>query len=200
MHCMVATKLGTYSTGGYHNASTYISGVKETWFLAKNSYSWESRPNLMFARKEHPCALFAFSNTEVLIVAGGNSEGKALRSTELLILGDDENGWQPGPLLPEFVYMRSDTIVSNGESLYLLYSLGNVFYELRCIESLTNCRWEPLHNVKLRYPRHWGIALMLPDHMVDMVDCTSTTSMTTSSTASTSTSMQQHKCKLSMLP
>ena len=171
-HCMVATEYGIYSTGGYHNADTeFRTGRKETYFLPKYSNLWENGPDLMYKRREHACGLFTFANTYVLIVAGGFSENSSL-STELLKLGEVEMRWQPGPDLPQEVFTYGGhTIVSNGESLYYINTLVNVFYELICLESLSNCHWEPLYDAKLNYPRHLAVALMLPDDMADMVDC-----------------------------
>ena len=170
---MIATKLGTYSTGGYHFYDT--TGIYETWFLESNSVTWKIGPSLLDARAEHACGLFTFSNSEVLIVAGGNFENnKPVLTTELLNLAelDDNNGWQPGPMLPDGIAMGSGhTIVSNGESLYYINTFYNEFYELICLESLTNCTWARLYDAKLNYPRHYAVALMLPDDMVDMVDC-----------------------------
>ena len=170
-HCMVATEYGTYSTGGYHDATTeFTTGRRETYFLPKYSNLWENGPDLIYKRREHACGLFTFSNTDVLIVAGGF--GNSSMSTELLKVGEDEMRWQPGPDLPHEVFMHDGhTIVSNGESLYYINTFVNVFYELICPGSLTNCYWEPLYEAKLNYPRHLAVALMLPDDMADMVDC-----------------------------
>ena len=174
-HCMVATEYGIYSTGGYHtccNATTeFRTGRKETYFLPNYSNLWENGPDLMYKRREHACGLFAFANSDVLIVAGGFSENSSL-STELLKVGEDEMKWQPGPELPQEVLLHGGhTIVSNGESLYYINTVVNVFYELICLESLSTCKWEQLYDAKLNYPRHLAVALMLPDDMADMVDC-----------------------------
>ena len=173
-HCMVATEYGIYSTGGYHtccDATTeFRTGRKETYFLPKYSNLWENGPDLMYKRREHACGLFTFSNTDVLIVAGGF--GNSSMSTELLKVGEDEMKWQRGPELPQEVLLHGGhTIVSNGESLYYINTLVNVFYELICLQSLTNCTWTQLYDAKLNYPRHLAVALMLPDDMADMVDC-----------------------------
>ena len=170
-HCMVATEYGVYSTGGYHNEYTeFETGRKDTWFFPKSSVLWEKGPDLIYKRREHACGLFTFSHTDVLIVAGGFSENPV--STELLKVGEDEMRWQPGPDLPQEVELHyGHTIVSNGESLYYINTLVNVFYELICLESLSTCKWEQIYDAKLNYPRHLAVALMLPDDMADMVDC-----------------------------
>ena len=47
-HCMVATEYGTYSTGGYHDATTeFTTGRRETYFLPKYSNLWENGPDLI---------------------------------------------------------------------------------------------------------------------------------------------------------
>ena len=177
-HCMITTKYGVYSIGGVDKDD---QARNETWFWAKGSYEWKREPDLNVPIREIACGSFTFKNNTVLVIANGKESGSS--STQFLNLAEENRVWREGPQLP---YVSWTTvgymIVYNEEFLYSVNIYNDLFYTLMCPDLLSNCYWEPVYDVKLKYPRMWAVALMLPDDMIDMVNCTATNPLSKTNT------------------
>ena len=63
-------------------------------------------------------------------------------------------------------------MVSNGDTLFYINTVDNVFLQLTCTESLADCHWNILADTadtlapKLQIPRKFPFVTIIPDHEI----------------------------------
>ena len=75
--------------------------------------------------------------------------------------------------MPAEYHTSGHKLVSNGDTLFYINTVDNVFLQLTCTESLADCHWNILADTadtlapKLQIPRKSPFLTMIPSHLTE---------------------------------
>lgn len=158
------------SIGGLGKSLNSYSG--KTYFYDLRSNKWTTGPAIKTARNGLSCGLLTWNNAElnqtekVVVIAGGQNDGRYLDSVELLYLNEDgthNQSWVNGPDLPLRVYGSrmveyNNTVILVGgdnpdaQQLYQLFSPKGPWIKMK--QFLKTTRW-------------FHAAFLVPDEIVN---------------------------------
>ena len=115
-------------------------------------------------RFDHGCSSFWLNENQIVVVSPGYpNEGK---SVEFLNLQQKPLQWISGPDLPGEYEPSGSALVSNGETLFYVNTINNVFLQLLCEGSLESCQWNTLAS-HLQYSRFGSFVTLIPDSLAN---------------------------------
>ena len=161
-HCLI--KIGNDDfilTGGCdYNGN----GYKQTWAYSILN-GWSPGPEMIQERYDHGCSSFWLNENQIAVVSPGTKYRG--QSVEFLILQQENPQWISGPDLPDGYEPSGGELVSNGDTLFYINTIENVFLQLICEESWEDCQWKILAS-HLRYGSRYGTFLtLIPDSLAD---------------------------------
>ena len=125
---------------------------------------WRAGPDMSQERKSHGCSSFWLDGDQIAVVSPGYpNEGK---SVEFLNLQQEPLQWISGPDLTDEYNYSGSALVSNGETLFYVNTINNVFLQLLCEGSLESCQWNTLAS-HLQYSRFGSFVTLIPDSLAN---------------------------------
>ena len=115
-------------------------------------------------RYQHGCSSFWLNGTQIVVVPPGRPNGG--KSVEFLNLQQKPPQWISGPDLPGEYEPKGSELVSNGETLFYVDTIENVFLQLICEASLEDCHWKTLAS-HLQYSRLGSFVTLIPDSLAN---------------------------------
>ncbi len=170
--CMIESISTAIIMGGFNNTG-------KIWFYNFESpeQGWVPGPDLNQRRAGHVAGVIKDSEDEnktFVITAGGNYDGRGLKSTEILEVGssaDSEMKWIKGPDLPFRICTASSVVTPDDKSFLSVggwnsdeQKTEDSIYKLQC----HNLKWEwKKMDQKLKVARYAHIAAFVPDSVLD---------------------------------
>ena len=114
----------------------------------------------------HGCSSFWLNGNQTVVVSPGYPN-KGL-SVEFLNLQENNPQWILGPDLPGEYEPNGSELVSNGDTLFYVNTIGNVFLQLICEGSLESCHWKTLAS-HLQFSRYGAFVTLIPDSLADCI-------------------------------
>ena len=116
-------------------------------------------------RYYHGCSSFWLGGNQTVVVSPGYPNGG--KSVEFLNLQQKPLQWISGPDLPSQYAPEGSELVSNGDTLFYVNTIENVFLQLTCEESLLeSCQWKTLSS-HLQYSRLGSFVTLIPDSLAN---------------------------------
>ena len=118
----------------------------------------------------HSCSFFTFNDERILAVVGGSGLGSNSNFSEFLSYDSENSFWDnrnteldlPGPVHD----LRGQLLVSNGETLFYINTVENVFFRLEWTNFVDGFQWIPM-DVRLETPRVFAVGVLIPDELTD---------------------------------
>ena len=141
---------------------------KRTWYLSIEDGKWKSTrgPDLIMERYFHACNSFTFNNELILAVVGGNSLSGS-NFNEFLSYDLIDSQWNNLGAeldLSSDKNLNGQLLVSNGETLFYINTLENVFYRLEYTTFTEGFKWTKM-NQTLENPRNFAVGVLIPDSL-----------------------------------
>lgn len=162
LHCMV--KLNESSVmfiGGVNLSAVYFYTFIPDRFYGE----WSEGPSLSTQRQGHSCGKIQTSDHQTLVVITGGSNGSSYsNSTELLDLGNIDQGWKQGPKIPFESAAVNGSMIETGDSLvYFGFARTHNIFELKC-KSVDSCAWKMMAQ-KLQDVRSRPVGMLVPSQL-----------------------------------
>ena len=140
------------------------NAFKQTWFYSTLNGSWREAPEMLQERYDHGCSSFWLNGIQIAVVSPGYpNKGK---SVEFLNLQQEPLQWISGPDLTDEYNLTGSALVSNGETLFYVNTINNVFLQLICEASLEDCHWKTLAS-RLQDSRYGAFVTLIPDSLAN---------------------------------
>ena len=123
---------------------------------------------MIMQRYLHSCSSFIAFNELILAVVGGVSNSGS-NFNEFLSYDNEDAQWDNRDteldLPPDYDY-SGQVLVSNGETLFYINTLKNVFFKLEWTGFEDGFQWIPM-DLKLQTPRQFAVGVLIPDELTD---------------------------------
>ena len=170
-HCFIRIADKTFFlSGGFDGVDTIEN---KTYILSlEEGGRWQFTPGLEMSmnRYFHACGSFTFNNELILAVVGGatyTSTTSNSNSSEFLSYDSEDSHWDNRgtelDLLSNYD-LSGQLLVSNGETLFYINTLENVFFKLG--HTLEGFEWIQM-NLRLETPRQFAIGVLIRDELTD---------------------------------
>lgn len=141
-----------------------------TWYLSLEDGGWNSTlgPDMIMSRWKHSCSSFIFLNELILVVVGGVSNS-GFNFNEFLSYESEDSQWDNRDTeldLPSDYDYSGQILVSNGETLFYINTLENVFFRLEYTGFEDGFQWIPM-NLNLETPRQFAVGILIPDELAN---------------------------------
>ncbi len=160
-HCLM--KLDESSAMVVGGQSSNTDPVDTTSMYSFYTKTWTSSPSLVFARHSHACGILKAESTDIIVVAGGETEnGKETDTTELWTKGAKR--WGNGPTLPEIVSGPAGITSEDRKSFFVIggrsgQAVSKSISKLFC-HMVFECKWELID--QLANGRTQSVSMLIP--------------------------------------